>query len=381
MSKGPPIAIPDLLNHVQDNTEDTWNTFPLRPSAAGFCTKRLTMDTINYFKPGSFSVPKNEARIKRLLNFGSSVEYHLIQQLSQIKTQSDSFEIRYKQQVLPLFRLIPVGQEEAPLIEGSMDFAIKLNGELIFCDAKSYGEKHSSFFKTKTQETYEKYNGLRSLERLSENGWFAADLKAFVEEAADPWLSDNLYQLNMYCLSDFAKLHGVKLGSILKYNKNDSTLYELRFTPHQGMFDEVRNKFQRAYEAALGGDPHKVSCDSAMGTARCAFCPYKDHCHGGDALKAFFGTFGKKEWPTDVYDFNGQVKKEMVDVAVDLEVFHRENKELPRHEKLEQDLCLKLQNMGVSKIRLDKDVVYELKSYKTGGVAGGPRVALKRGKA
>lgn len=381
MSKGPPISIPDLLNHVQDTTPDTWNAFPLRPSAAGFCTRRLAYDTVNYRTPGSFPVEQNEARIKRLLSFGSSVEYHLIQQLNQIKEKADDFEIRYKQQALPLFFLKPVSNENPPLVEGSLDFAVKINGELIFCDAKSYGEKYSSYFKTKTAETYEKYNGFKSLEKLSENGWYAPDLKAFLKEANDPFLSDNFYQLNAYCNSEFAKQHDVRLGSILKYNKNDSGLYEIRFTPSQEMYDEVRAKFQKAYEAAVSGDPTSAPRDYSLGTARCAFCPFKSYCHSEDALKAFFKTFGEKKWPDDLLTSQGKPKKGLEAVAQYLEDFIKGEALSASQSATEERLIKEMLDKKLVKVRLGKDEIYELKHYKTGGVGGGPRMAVKRTKA
>lgn len=370
--RGPAASFVEILDYSMDQNPDNFNGFPLRPSAAGHCTKKLAYDTTKYLGKAEYTTEDKPARVKRLLSLGHSIETHLIWHLKTIYKQDDTFRIKYKQQALPLFTLDAVGDEEPPEIEGAMDLAFEMHGELGFVDIKSYGEKWSSFYKKKTDEMYQKFD--LAAERFSENGWWVEDLPSFMASVGDPFLSDNFYQLNAYCNSDFAKRKKVTYGSIIKYCKNDSSMWEIRFKPHEGMYEEVRQKFQKAYEAAMKGDPETVTRDYALGTARCAFCDYKTACYPQkDALKMWFKTWPKKKWPVD----ENELPPEVPGLFEKFESAHEQGEAA---KALENEIAQVLTAAKIQKLRLANGRIYEIKALKTGGVAGGPRMVVRRTK-
>ena len=52
----------------------------------------------------------------------------------------------------------------------------------------------------------------------------------------------------------------------------------------------------------------------------------------------------------------------------------------PEQKKIHDEIVRMLEAQGETKVELDNGHVYDVKQYKTGGVGGGPRLTLKRGK-
>jgi hypothetical protein len=321
-----------------------------------------------------------EPRIRRLLDLGHYIESHVIKHYYKLKTSHPDFKLSYKQQVLPLFKLDPVEDKDQNLVEGSLDLAMTLDGkEWGFLDVKSTGDKFSAFYKTKWMETYAKYDACETMQRIGDNGWWVEDLPAFLEEINDPFLEDNFTQLNLYCCSDFAKQHNVTYGSILKYCKNDSGMYEVRFKPNQQMFEEFRaktNGINQAVEAKR--DPKLVPREYNLGSVRCAFCPYSGECYGStdEARKAYFQVaFPPKKWPDKI----NRVKKKAV-----LKKMFREYEaaldEAEEARELEQEILTTLEEIKCGYIELDNGHVYGVRYLKTGGIKNGPRTVIRRTK-
>lgn len=371
--KGPGASIVSLLDHVQDSDPDIFNAFPLRPSSAGRCTRELAYSTASYMGLQTYEFEDKPARVKRLLNLGHSIEYHVIKHLYKISDAEPGFRIKYKQQALPLFMLDPVGDEPAPEIEGALDLAIELHKDLGFADIKSYGEKWSSWFKNKTMELHDKFD--QYCEKIDEKGWWIEDLPAFLAQMNDPFLADNFYQMNAYCHSEFALKKGVSWGSIIKYNKNDSDMWELRFKPSLAMYEEVKAKFQTAYNAGAVGTPEQAPRDYKLGSVRCAFCDYKAYCWPEkDALKSWFETWPKKKWPRDL---DRLPAPELVGL---FEKYEDATAAGTQAEPAEAEIVRILTELKEKKVKLPNGHIYELKALKTGGVAGSPRIALRRSK-
>jgi hypothetical protein len=253
-------------------------------------------------------------------------------------------------------------------------------GELGVVDVKSAKSKFSHAFATDWEERIDKLSSMDSLVHFSDLGWYAEDLPAFLEEFDDEFKKDNALQINLYCLAPFSKERNVTHGSLYYYAKNSSDHIEIRFKPDQSVFDQVRDKFTRVYELCKTATPEQVAatqCDFLAGTAKHAFCD----CHamsGRDpkaALDAYFQTFPKKRWPTDIEKLKDQF---LQDAFVE---FEGVSEAADRLDKIEQEICKKLLEKKVSKVRLPNGHVYELKQYKTGGISNGPRVAIKRSKA
>lgn len=368
---GPQTGYTDLLDHIITKDPVKFEAHPLRPSAAGQCSRKLAYDLMEYEGKAEYEPEERDAPTHRLLDLGHPIEHHVIRYFRKLAAESDKVKIRYQQQLVELFRL-PSGR----IVEGSNDFAVDWGGEVGIGDVKSSKNNWSSWYKDKWGETLAKLDELESTEKLSDTAYWVEDLDKFVDEVNDPFLADNFWQLNAYCCSPFFKRHNVTHGFIYKYNKNDSRHYEIRFKPSQTMYKRLYKKYKAIDEAIIKhGDVERVPKDYALGSVRCAFCRYQKECHGEkNALKEYFKTWPKRRWPADLSKLNDTELAGMF-TQWESEIAHEKSAS-----KLHEELVHRLTQLKVQKVRLDNGNIYELKSYKTGGIANGPRIALKRSK-
>lgn len=356
---GPAVGYTDLLDFeitekLKNEAKDKF--FPLRPSSAGQCSRRLAYDLMEYYGFATYEKEINTPEVYRLLNLGHSVEWSALRNLELL----EGFKLRYKQQVVTIGRLNPVADEQAPLIEGSMDVILWSDKFKCVLDVKSQKDGWSVAYKTRWSETLDKYAQMRTLERIGESAFYADDLPAFLEELGDDFLSDNLLQLNLYATSDFAKERGIDHGVIYKYNKNTSQHYELRFRPSEKLKAATLAKFQTVYNAVMQRKPELAPKDCQLGSMRCAFCPYKDKCWNEDALKAWFKTFPRKKWATKITEVEEADK-----VAELFAKYEEAEKEVDKHEALSTSILAILTKQEITKIKLDNGNVYDVKYLKS----------------
>lgn len=356
---GPEVGYTDLLDaeireRITKQAEDN-KFFPLRPSSAGACARKLAYDLMEYEGKAKYAKEEMEPNVYRLLNLGHSVEYSAIRNLELIP----GINIRYKQQVVTLFKLDSrAANIPAPLIEGSMDGVLWSDEFKGVFDIKSAKDGFSVAYKTRWDETLDKFRKMSSLVQIGAEAWYADDLDALLKELNGDFLSDNLVQLNMYACSDFLVERGIDHAVIYKYGKNDSRHYEIRFKPSKKVFEAVQKKFNAIYQAVGENKPEKVERESFLGSARCGFCPYQQECWQTNALKEFFKTT-PKEWPTDI----GRTKsKELPSMFERLESLEASSKE---REALEADILKEMQEKKIKKIKLDNGRVYQIHYLKS----------------
>ncbi len=385
---GPKIAFVDLIDYCLDEQEDNYDSFPLRPSSVGRCSRALCFELFEWQGKGTFPKEKKDPATKRLLSLGNPIEYQVIRNFELIQKVNPNFRVRFKQQYVDLFPL-PNNQ----WVGGSMDFTI-MNRELTsggVYDSKSKNDKFSYSHKSKWDETTDKLNEMRTVTKIgdgegyvSEQGYWVEDLTSFLEELNDPFFADNFEQVNLYACSGFSRSHGIDHGGVIQYNKNDSRLREVRFKPSPELFKKFEDKCLyvfRTVESATKEDLLKLRCDFFPGNVKHAFCPCRIMA-GEDqkaALDAYFKTFPKKTWPTDVEKIEVSNNEWAIDHLFDQ--FEEGSEQAERAAKFEQEICRILMEKKISKVRLKNGHVYELRNYKSGGVSNGPRVALKRSKA
>lgn len=359
MSKilGPEISYCELLDHeiqaklAKDVSEPK---FPLRPSAGGYCARRLAFDLMEYRGHAKYSKEPMDSNVYRLLNLGHSVEYSALRNLELL----DGFSLRYKQQVVSLFRLDPTTADPTGrLIEGSVDVVLWSDKYKCVLDVKSAKDGFSAAYKSRWDETLAKYDNMKTLVKLSENGWYADDLEAFIAELNGDFLVDNLVQLNLYACSDFLRERGIDHAVIYKYGKNDSRHYEIRFKPSMALFNKLKDKFNAINQAVEQKDPTSIKCESFLGSMKCAFCPYKGQCWETDAKTAWFKTFPKKEWPKDL---TTEPELRML-----MQLYEGSLIDEKRKNKLETDILKLMVDKRLRKIKLDNGNVYELKYLKS----------------
>lgn len=354
---GPAVGYTDLLDFeitekLKGEARDKF--FPLRPSSAGQCGRRLAYDLMQYYGYAKYEQEQQEPNVYRLLNLGHSVEWSALRNFELLM----GFKLKYKQQVVSIDKLKPVADEEAPLIEGSMDVVLWSDKFKCVLDVKSQKDGWSVAYKSRWDETMDKYNQMKSLKRIGDAAWYADSLDALVDELGDDFLVDNLLQLNLYATSNFAVERGIDHGVIYKYNKNTSQHYEIRFRPSFTLKQKVVDKFQAIYNAVVGHkDPTLVKRDCQLGSMRCAFCPYKEKCWDQDALKAWFKTLPRKKWATKSREVPGAEQLFLQYEAL--------NPKLAERDLLEEQIIALLAGQEVTKIKLDNGNVYDLKYLKS----------------
>lgn len=358
---GPEMGYTDLLDHeimekIKRDAEIVRH--PLRPSSAGYCARRLAYELSESLGHAKYEKELMNPTTYRLLNFGHSVEFSALQNLRMLP----GFQMRYKQQVVTCFKLEDMADgTKAPLIEGSTDVVLWSEKYKCVLDVKSQKDGWSSFHKTRWDEGLEKYNNMKSLVRIGESAWYADDVLALLKEINGDFLADNIYQLNLYACSEFLRERGIDHAVIYKYGKNDSRHYEIRFRPSMELYRQVESKFNNIFKMVHSREPEKVPKESFLGSARCAFCPFKKQCWNEDALKAWYRTLPRKEWP-DHIDSLGEASAEL------RTMFAQWGSALKAdHEKeiLENQILRLLVENKVQKIKLDSGDIYEVKYYKS----------------
>lgn len=365
---GPPCSHADLLDYEitekikkeeEDKRAGKIRSHPLRPSSAGFCARRLAYELMEYRGFKFYDKPLLEPHVYRLFELGHGVENHVLNTFKLLK----GFEQRYKQQILTFFPLARASKDlPLEMCEGSADGVLWSSHYKGIFDVKSKKDKFSAIFKSGWDEEIEKLCGMEGVMKLSETGIYVDDLDSFIDDLNDDWLVDNLYQLNLYALSDFMKSRGINYAFLYRYCKNDSRHFEIRFRPSQNAFDYVKEKFNEINVLVDKQEPEKVEKEFFLGSIRCAFCPFSKECWGDeDALKSFFGNLPKKKkWPENLSSL-----EHAEEIGGLFQTFETALKWGVEKEKTERRICELLTHAKVPRIRLPNNNIYEVKYLKT----------------
>jgi hypothetical protein len=371
---GPPTGYVDvfdaaLMAKQEDELAKPAARNPLRPSSAGKCARKLAYEYHEFKGHATYPPEVKKPSVMRLLDFGHSVEYHVIKMMR----QAGVFEIKYQQQALTFCQL-----DDGKLIEGSLDLVVYLAEHRCIMDVKSKGIKFSSGWQSSWDEELTKFNGMKTLLKVSDTCYYADDLAAFIDELNDPMFADNFYQLNYYARNPFILERGVDHASILRYCKNDSRMLEIRFRPSQALYDYVDEKFKsvaRTIEAKQA--PEEVAREHVLGSAACAFCRFKTNCWPEtDSKKAFFETLEPKQWAKDT-SYLGQLGISLEAEYLNMKEAERAKNALDKSEgKIIKLLAEGMSGKPVRKVRFSDGSIYELKYLKTPR----PGYVLRRGK-
>lgn len=382
---GPKTSYVEILNHftqaeLTDKAKEPKRYNPLRPSSAGKDPRELAYEFMEYRGYAQYDAEVMDPQTHRLLDLGGVIEKHLLYHLKQaFQKAGGDMEIRYQQQTLSFFRL-----PDGSLVEGNCDAVFlpkskKFGG--CIADVKSKKDKFSMFYKTAWEELSAKLSGMKSVQCFGEESFWVEDVDAFIEELDDYFFAMNFYQLNMYFFDEhqFLRSRGIDHACILQYSKNDSRLREIRFKPSESIYQKVKDKFcmvQKIVDETK--DPTQVPRENVLGSAAVAFSKYKKiDWPEDDALKAFFNTLPAKQWPKDLDRLPAKEANALKDL------FAKYKTALEYQEKLEgieQKIVGILDSLKVFKVRFDEDNIYQMKRLKSGGVGGGERLVLRRGK-
>lgn len=352
---GPQTGYTDILDRatiekLEDNKE---KYYPLRPSSAGYCGRRLGYSMIEYLGIEDISSNVKPPSLDRLLNLGHSVEYSAIQNFKNIK----EVQIKYKQQVVTVFTL-----EDGRLIEGSCDGVFWSDDHKGIFDIKSVKDGWSNAYSSRWQETLAKYKGMASLQEISPSAWYAESLSDFIMELGSDFLVDNLFQLNLYACSNFFLERGVDHAVIYKYNKNTSDHYEIRFKPDKAVADYVKSKFDLVNTKARENKVDEIPKDYNLGSLQCSFCPYATKCWGDtvNPTKEYFKTLPYRKWPKDSNRLASYKEIEAAFVE-----YKNADKEAEKRSRFEETLLTLMEKEDIMKLKLDDGSVWERKLLKS----------------
>jgi hypothetical protein len=353
MSKvlGPEVGYVDLLDwHLTEklarDAQGGRKSNPLRPSSAGKCTRELGYEFAEYKGLAKYDREPMQPDTHRLLNLGHSIEWNILKMFEDVEI----FEIKYRQQVVSFFQIEP-----EKWIEGSIDAVIWSPKYKAVIDIKSKGDRYSSWSRSQWSEHDEKFRNMASVQTLTERAFWISDLASFLDEVNDPFLASNFYQLNLYANTQFIKERGIDHAAVVQYNKGDSRLRELRFLPSEDVYRATQDKFKLV---AAAQSPSDLPRDHALGSIKCAYCPFKNECWNEDALKAYWATWPKKKWPDDADDELNELYSRYKEVA-------NSSKELSRLEKL---IALDMEEKQIAKVKFEDGAIYELKNLKSEGL-------------
>ena len=376
---GPKVSFAAILDHYtqEASKERAGYFFPIRPSASGKCSRRLAYELANYRGLRKDEPEVFPPNVTRLLDLGHKIEDHLLRQFYFAFKQADQdMQIKYKQQTLSFFKL-PHAEE---FIEGSLDAVFVSPKWKSLIDVKSSKDGWSTYFKTKWKEKIKSFEKDPLVTSIDENSFYIDDIEAYRKTSDDASFLANMLQLNFYFHSEckFAEHRGLEFCSLIYYSKNDSEVREVRFKPNRKTYEYVKEKFLAVSEAVdKHKDPTRVEKEFALGSFSCAFCPFSKDCWGEDvdSKKEYFKTWPKKRWPKDVDRLAEENQlRELLEIIKTADEANNEK------DRAEQEMVKILDKRQVGKIRFDDDNIYEVKQLKTGGVGGGPRRVIRRGK-
>lgn len=365
---GPQMGINEIIDVFTTNPfEGKAKTSPLRPSSAGKCEKELGYEYMEYRGLASYPPEEKKASVARLLNLGNAIETHANYAAQDaFKQMGSPIRIKYKQQTVTLFRL----EHNNEMIEGQIDLYLDADDWHCLPDWKSKGDKYSQFHKSSWDEFIEKLVKTGHAVEGGTDFVYITDLAKFINSEVDVFFNANLYQLNSYAHSDFIqeKIRNTTkpfFCSILQYNKNDSRIREIRFSPSLEVFERVKAKYNKVAKVVeTTKSVEELNKDYVLGSSKCGFCRFKKECWPeDDALKAYFKQLPAKQWPKDMDRLPAALQGELEPLFKQYEMASGTVDTL---DKVERDIVKALDKAKVYKIRLSSGHVYRLRRLKDG---------------
>lgn len=367
----------DTLTHqlISERAEKPSKYNPLRPSSAGKCTRELGYEFMQFRGFAKYQTELNSPDVHRLLNLGNAIERQLFWDMGDaFKFAPKPIDIKYKQQTLSFFEF-----KDGTRMEGNIDGVIQTDQWKILIDIKSKGDKYSQFYKSSWDEFIEKLAGTGHVVKFGDDAVYITDLEKFITTEKDVFFNNNLYQLNFYACNEFMRERGINLCAIVQYNKNDSRIREIRFSPSENLFEKTKSKFMAVQEIVDElKSPETLTKDYVLGSQKCGFCSFRKECWpDDDAMKLYFKELPPKQWPKDMNRLQPQVQAELIPLFEQYRSIEAANSNL---DKVEENIVKVLDKARVFKIRLEDGTMYRMKRLKSGGPGNGERLVLRRDK-
>jgi hypothetical protein len=336
---GPKTSYITLLEENYE-AETAHDRSPLRPSAAGYCARKLAHEYHSYLK----SEPKIDtidSRTSRIFKLGHKIESAVIEEFETLK----NFKVIYKQQVVDHGLLA----DGTSLLEGSMDWCLVNAEAKVIMDAKSRKDRPSSDGYTGWDEDGSRLMDLPSVRQIDIYGFWIEDIEKFIEESNDSSLIQNIIQLNVYATSKFCLDRGIDHASIIRYNKNDSRLLEIRFKPNRNVLNQVICKFNAVLNST---NPEQIPCSCKPGSQQAHWCDY-------NGVIVETGEF------VDTVITAAQLSSLTSELTGMFNAWHSGRFEDGERKQKEQVIIEQLQQLKINEIILANGVTYRLKFLKS----------------
>ena len=339
-----------LLDEVMSRRTEESNakaSSPIRPSNAGSCTRRMAHDYLAFLGKAPKVEETRKPSVERLLKLGHFIEEHVVDDLKEIPGMG----VRFQQQLVEMFEL-PGGAR----VEGSLDafmWAEDVRGVL---DVKSIGDRWHNHFNSKWDGLIASYRP-HAVE-FDTNSFYVDGLAKFlVAIGSDDSLFKNLIQLNLYACTDFLQKRKCDHASIIRYNKNNSSLMEIRFKPSLEVFEATKLRLATVEAAGMSGDSTLAPKERVLGQMDCTYCPYKAECWPQARKADFYKNSPGKKWATRISEL--QRADEIRGLFE-----HRANAELAAAdlEQIDKELIIMLDGHNIKKVKLDNGDVFEVKT-------------------
>lgn len=368
---GPEVGITDLIHHsiieraeIEEGKvrEGVAEKSPFRPSSAGECERALAYKGTEYLGKAYYEKPPIEPHVQLIFALGHAIEAMLIKVFESV----EFFKIKYPQQVLSFFKINSGNERLDTLMEGSNDLCMvgTTDGWKGVIDVKSKATGIGTYKRTKWDELDDKLRKMNSVQVISNTSYWIEDPMKFIKEINDPFMAMNLWQLNLYCLSEFMQERGFDFCSLIYFSKDNSAIREIRFKPSKLLYELTEKRFQNAAKAAAKNNPSLAKQEFLLGSTKCAYCPYVKPCWGVNedvALKESFKNLPKKDWPKNLLKEDPEMSNTLIE-------YHKSEEDMKVRKQLEQGIMEYMVENKLDKVQTTIDnerIVYELRRFKT----------------
>lgn len=320
--------------------------FPLSPSQIGKCGLALARNVAHYL--GLADYPRTEEylepRVKRIFGRGHLLEDGLLKDIAKYTP----LKVTEQQKRLKLFQL-----DKNRWVEGNIDslFLYEQDGTKILGDIKSKGAYYSAGFTDSISQFFQELKQTGLVEELYENCFYITNAKGLFDIISlDEFFVDYLLQLNSYAFA--LRDEGIKVDFVSLYyeNKNTCANYEVRWVPHQALFDFAKAKFQFIYDTVTTKGAEAVPKEFALGSARCRLCDYNEMC------------WGKYEPKNDAQ--KGKIVTKLEDEGILKRVRRAMEAAAVLGKKNEDEILVLMQQKDATHIQID-DMMFERKFLKS----------------
>jgi CRISPR/Cas system-associated exonuclease Cas4 (RecB family) len=196
----------DILKAVDALDNPGPARFPLSPSSALKSKRDLFYALKNYYAPGTIPTDALEPKVKLTFEIGHMVEAMMV------KYFKEAYQLKDEQRRVTFGKLTGLKEVE---LTGSIDWAVKINGETILMDCKSINSYGFTLLHPRNQVPAPK--------------------------------DDNIAQMQLYMHSDWGRKNNVNKAILVYFNKDKSELRCIEVSYDENLAKAILERFQEVW--------------------------------------------------------------------------------------------------------------------------------------